>query len=317
MLCISNLGPMNRGEIESFGNLELLAKNLVQGFITGLHKSPFRGFSVEFAEHRQYNKGESTKHLDWKLYARTDRLYVKEYEEETNLRANIILDCSPSMYYPEQGSQPSKIEFACYAAAVLMELLNRQRDAFGLSLYDEEILYKSELKSTPAHKEHLFSVLDKVLTGITKGQGKSDIVQVLHQQAETLPKRSMVIVFSDFLLNGDYDEEELWEAFRHLAHQNHDIIVYQISDKETEQALQFGNREFRFEDVESGQILKANPQELQKAYQEKMKNFFFRLETQLKSSRVDLCFIDIQEDMNRVIRSFLSRRKKNIQSKRT
>lgn len=307
---------MNRGEIKSYGNLELLAKNLVQGFITGLHKSPFRGFSVEFAEHRQYNNGESTKHIDWKLFGRTDRLFIKEFEEETNLRAHFIVDASPSMYYPLGDEvKLSKFEFACYASAVLMEMLQKQRDAFGLCLFDDRIRFDSEIKSTSAHKNYLFNILEEEIRITPPKTGASNLIDVLHTKAESLPKRSLVVVFTDFLQN-KAQNEELWEAFRHLSHNQHDIIVYHIRDNATERDLDFGNRQVKMVDAESGEELKLNPEKLKMAYKEKMEAYFKEINSELLQMRVDLCVVDIQEDMDKVLRAYLSRRKKKIQSKR-
>src|SRR6478752_2607154 len=153
--------PINRSDIEPFKNLELLAKKVVEGFITGLHKSPFHGFSVEFAEHRLYNTGESTKHIDWKLFGRSNKLFVKRYEEETNLRCQIILDCSSSMFYPQ--NQTSKIQFSAFAAASIMYLLKKQRDASGLSLIDESIRFHSPCKSSSTHQKLLFNKLEEVM----------------------------------------------------------------------------------------------------------------------------------------------------------
>ena len=153
--------PINFEEVRRAGGLELLARQMVEGFITGLHKSPYHGFSVEFAEHRLYNEGQSTRHIDWKVFARTDRLYTKQYEEETNLRCLIALDCSPSMYYPKPNND--KIRFSIYSTAALAHLLSHQRDAVGLALFSDQVEELTTIKSTPAHLDKLFKLLDQKL----------------------------------------------------------------------------------------------------------------------------------------------------------
>ena len=164
------------------GSLEFLAKQAVEGFITGLHRSPYHGFSVEFAEHRLYNPGESMRHVDWKLYARSDRLYVKRYEEETNLRCQIVIDTSGSMYYPADVTPETgmnKIKFATHAAATLIELFKRQRDAVGLSLFDRDLHAHHKARSTVAHHRLLYSALEKTLSGVGEGGGETAAVDAL------------------------------------------------------------------------------------------------------------------------------------------
>src|SRR5258708_19042207 len=191
--------PINFEDVRRAGGLELLARQMVEGFITGLHKSPYHGFSVEFAEHRLYNEGQSTRHIDWKVFARTDRLYTKQYEEETNLRCLIALDCSASMYYPQLGND--KIRFSIYAAAALAHLLSHQRDAIGLALFSDQVDELTTIKSTPAHLDKLFKLLDKQLNS-QPGLKATRIADVLHNLAEKINKRSLVIIFSD-MFEGD------------------------------------------------------------------------------------------------------------------
>ena len=180
-------------------NIELLAKQVVEGFITGMHKSPFHGFSVEFAEHRLYNKGESTRHIDWKLFAKSEKLFVKRYEEETNLRSHIIIDNSASMHFPEMDSinigAYNKIGFSVLATAALMEILKRQRDAFGLSLYGKESEYFAPAKGNEKHRRMLLNQLEKVLQ---KGSASAtDTYKVLHEIAEKIHRRSLIFLFTD------------------------------------------------------------------------------------------------------------------------
>jgi len=203
---------LDHNRIEQFSPLELLAKQVVEGTITGLHKSPFHGFSVEFAEHRQYNAGESTRHIDWKLYGRTDKMYVKRYEEETNLRCRIIIDCSSSMYFPKMDSptidNPNKIVFSVYAAAALISLMNKQRDTTGLSLFTDKVEFHSHSKSNSVHQKHLFTELEKLLDLKASGSDNhTNITNSLHQVAELIHKRSLVIIFSDMFDDIDRQEE--------------------------------------------------------------------------------------------------------------
>ena len=198
---------MNLSQVKNISgikNLELLAKQVVEGFITGMHKSPFHGFSVEFAEHRLYNQGESIKHIDWKLFGRTDKLFVKRYEEETNLRCQIILDVSSSMYFPVKEKlsidNPNKITFSVYAAAAIIYLLKKQRDAFGLSLFSEKVEIHTPSKTSSIHQNYIYSELEKLLPQQDSTIRKTtSATTALHEIAEKLHKRSLIIVFSDIL----------------------------------------------------------------------------------------------------------------------
>ncbi len=306
---------LDRSVIASFSSLELLAKEIVQGFITGLHKSPFHGFSVEFAEHRQYNTGESTRHIDWKLFGRTERLFVKQYEEETNLRCNFLLDVSPSMYYPREGEQLSKLEYAAYGIAVLVELLQRQRDAFSLSAFDEELLLETEMKSTAQHQEFVYDKLSSLIIQPAKKTGNTNLVPVLHQKAETLPQRSMVVLFTDFL-SRDEPNEALWDAFRHLTYKKHDVVIFHVYDSKTELNLDFGKRQVKFVDAETGDVVKLNPEGLKALYSERIQEQFTAVERELLQMKMDFCALDIAQPFDAMMRFFLARRKKMLQKRR-
>ncbi|HNC13524.1 MAG TPA: DUF58 domain-containing protein, partial [Cyclobacteriaceae bacterium] len=195
---------LNLRETIQPGSLELLARQLVEGFITGLHKSPYHGFSVEFAEHRLYNEGESTRHIDWKIYGRTDKLFAKQYEEETNLRCLIAVDTSSSMFYP--ADTRAKIRFSAYVAGALAMMLSRQRDAVGLCLFSDKIETLTPIKSTPTHVEKLFIHLERLIENRTKATSKTHVAKVLHEVAENIHKRSLVVIFSD-MFDGDNTEE--------------------------------------------------------------------------------------------------------------
>src|SRR5258708_26306224 len=212
--------PINFEDVRRAGGLELLARQMVEGFITGLHKSPYHGFSVEFAEHRLYNEGQSTRHIDWKVFARTDRLYTKQYEEETNLRCLIAIDCSASMFYPQPGMD--KMKFSVYAAAALSYLLTHQRDAVGLALFSDQLDELTAIKSTPAHIDKLFKLLDQKLNTESKLK-PTRIADVLHTLAEKIHKRSLVVIFSD-MFEGE-DEGEIFKALQHLKHNKHEVLL--------------------------------------------------------------------------------------------
>ena len=182
-------------DLRQVDNIELLAKQVVEGFIIGLHKSPFHGFSVEFAEHRLYNPGESTKNIDWKVYARSDKMFIKRYEEETNLRCQIVIDTSSSMYFPENdGKKPNKLQFSALAAASLMNLLKRQRDAYGLSIFDNKLHQHTKCKSSNTHYRLLLTYLDALIKDQTK-QKSTSAAECLHQIAESIHRRSLVVIF--------------------------------------------------------------------------------------------------------------------------
>lgn len=289
-------------------NLELLATQVVEGFITGLHKSPFHGFSVEFAEHRIYNTGESTKHIDWKLYGRTDKLFVKRYEEETNLRCQVVIDTSASMYYPADGL--NKIRFSVYAAASLMHLLRKQRDANGLTLFDEGISYHSDCKVSLTHLRLLFSKLEQAMQ--TPPDAKtSNITQSLHELADRLHRRSLVIVFSDMFNSGE-DKEALFSALQHLKYNKHEVVLFNVNDDKTETHFDFANRPYLFVDSETGEKLKLFPHHVKAQYLESLNKH--KQELKLKCAQFKIDFVDatIGTDFHQILLSFLIKRSKMI-----
>lgn len=263
--------PINYPEIQQLSHLELLAKQVVEGFITGLHKSPYHGFSVEFAEHRLYNSGESTKNIDWKLYGRTDKLFVKRYEEETNLRCQLVIDNSASMYYPEAKSLEkghlNKIQFTVNCAAALVYMLKRQRDAFGLSLFSEEVQFHSGNKSTTTHQKLVFSELERLLIANHQelSRPKTATAKALHEIAENIHKRSLVIIFSDMMDNVG-TQEELFSALQHLKYNKHEVILFHVVDKQKELDFQFENRPYLFVDMETQEQVKVNYNDIKQHY---------------------------------------------------
>lgn len=299
-------------QLQQFSQLEFIARQVVEGFITGLHKSPFHGFSVEFAEHRLYNKGESTKHIDWKLYGRTDKLFVKRFEEETNLRCHIIIDSSSSMYFPvdenKQKEQQNKITFSAYCAGALIELLKRQRDAIGLSVFDEKLELHTPAKSSPVHFKMLFHELEKLIQYRSpKEHKKTFAVEALHQIAEAIHKRSLVILFSD-MIDARIKPDELFSALQHLRHNKHEVILFQVMDKGKELDFNFDNRPYRFIDLESGEELKVNPNEVKDNYLKAIGRFERDLKLHCNQYRIDFVEASIDKGFQQILMPYLLKR---------
>ena len=297
---------------QRLGRLEFLANQAVEGFITGMHKSPFHGFSVEFAEHRLHNPGESTKHLDWKLYARTDKMFVKRYEEETNLRCQLVLDASRSMAYPDgvalDDDRMSKLKFAVLASAALIELFRRQRDAVGLSLFSDELDLQTPARSSRAHHRMLYDKLEGLLTNTAEARPTSAIA-ALHQIAEATPRRSLVLVFSD-LLDKSEDPEALVSALQHLRHNKHEVVVFHLLDADTELGFGFDDRPTRFVDLETGEELKLHPTEVRAAYVHRMTKLTKSLRDRCGAHGIDWVDVDVAQGVLPVLTSYLTKRAK-------
>lgn len=299
--------PLNRTFIEPFKNLELLAKKVVEGFITGLHKSPFHGFSVEFAEHRIYNTGESTRHIDWKLFGRTDKLFVKRYEEETNLRCQIVIDNSSSMLYPI-GQSNNKLSFSIYAAAALNELLKQQRDAIGLTLFSDKIDLHYPAKGSPAHQKLIFASLEELLLQNDLKQKKStSAIKALHQVAEIVHKRSLVVIFSD-MFESDGDNEELFAALQHLKYKKHEVVLFHVCDKEKELDFNFENRPYKFIDLETGEEIKLNPNQIKDSYTSNVQEFTSALKLRCGQYHIDFVEADINQGFDSILYTYLVKR---------
>jgi uncharacterized protein (DUF58 family) len=297
-------------------NIELFAKQVVEGFITGMHKSPYHGFSVEFAEHRLYNSGESTRHIDWKLFGRTDKLFVKRYEEETNLRCQLVIDASSSMYYPNFESpsleKPNKLLFAIYASAVMMNLLKRQRDAVGLSIFADKLDVHTPNRTTQRHHRLLYSELEGLLkVDAIKNAQQTESNAALHQVSELLHKRSLVMIFTDFI-NSDASLEKQFEAYKHLKYNKHEVVLFYLAERETEIALNFDNKPYKFIDVESGEEVKMNPNQYKEKYQEKAKIHLKELRLKCLQYKIDLVEVDINKGFDIVLNSYLLKRQKML-----
>lgn len=301
--------PINRLKIEPFKKLELFAKKVVEGFITGLHKSPFHGFSVEFAEHRLYNTGESTRHIDWKLFARSGRLFVKRYEEETNLRCQIVIDVSASMQFPKD-SEKNKLNFSVYSAAALCELLKQQRDAFGLTLFENEIVKHFAPKGSPSHQKLIYNTLEEILDKNFESKNTS-AAKTLNQIAEIIHQRSLVIIFSDMFENNS-ENEELFSALQHLKYRKHEVVLFHVVDKAKEIDFEFENKPYHFIDLESGEEIKLNPSQIKEQYQESINQYKDLLKLKCGQYKIDFVEADINKGFDNILYTYLVKRNKML-----
>ena len=301
--------PINRLKIEPFKKLELFAKKVVEGFITGMHKSPFHGFSVEFAEHRLYNTGESTRHMDWKLFARSGKLFVKRYEEETNLRCQIVIDISASMQFPKD-SENNKLNFSIYSAAALCELLKQQRDAFGLTLFENEIVKHFAPKGSPSHQKLIYNSLEEILDKNFESK-KTSAAKTLNQIAEIIHQRSLVIIFSDMFENNS-ENEELFSALQHLKYRKHEVILFHVVDKSKEIDFEFENKPYHFIDLESGEEIKLNPSQIKEQYQQSINQYKDLLKLKCGQYKIDFIEADINKGFDNILYTYLVKRNKMI-----
>ena len=295
-------------------NIEFFARQVVEGFITGKHKSPYHGFSVEFAEHKLYNLGESTRHIDWKLYARSDKLFVKKYEEETNLRCQIVIDTSSSMYFPNFSSvslkSPNKIIFSVYASAILMQLFKKQRDAVGLTIYSDDIDNHIVSKTSNKHHQIIYDEFQKIISVDAKlTNRKSSTISTLHEIADRINQRSLVILFSD-LISEDETLEDIFDAFRHLKHKRNEVILFHLSDVKKEQMLEYENKPYEFVDVELGESIKMNPLHYKEKYKSLMSTHMEELRLKCLQYKIDLIEVDINKGYDQIITSYLLKRQK-------
>lgn len=289
-------------------NLELLAKQVVEGFIIGLHKSPFHGFSVEFAEHRLYNNGDPLRHIDWRVYGRTDKLFVKRYEEETNLRCCLAVDTSSSMHFPLDDKKVSKIEFSCVAAASLMQLLKRQLDASSLALFDNELHYMSPARSSHSHYRLLTHKLEETLKEESKNK-PTNAANALHTIAEQMHKRSVIVVFSDMMDDTEHIED-MFAALQHLKFNKHEVILFHVLDGDKELDFDFENRPYEFVDMETGESVRLQPQQVKDEYLDRMSEFRQTVEQRCHQYKIDYMPVDLSEPVEQVLHGFLLKRNK-------
>lgn len=295
-----------------FKNLELLAKQVVEGIIAGMHKSPFHGFSAEFAEHKIYNQGESTKHIDWKLYAKTDKLFTKRYDEETNLRCHLIIDNSSSMHYPEMKSfsinHLNKIAFSALASASLMHILKKQRDAVGMSIYSDAYDYYAPEKGSERHHQMLLSALSK--TVVSKPINKqTETYASLHQIAEKIHRRSLIFFFTD-MFQTSTDQEKMFEALRHLKHKKHEVVLFHVFDKNKELTFDFENTPKRFIDVETGEQINLYPETIKEAYKKSVSSYFDELRLKCGQYQIKYVEADITKSFDKILTTYMVERGK-------
>jgi uncharacterized protein (DUF58 family) len=291
-------------------NIQLLAKQAVEGFIIGLHKSPFHGFSVEFAEHRLYNRGDNLKHIDWKVYGRSDKLFIKKYEEETNLRCNIVLDISGSMQFPENAEHYSKLQFGAIAASAILSLLQQQQDAGAITTFDESIVFKSNCKSNSVHFTNLNTELEKLLNYKSK-QKSTNTAQIIHQVADNTHRRSLVILFTD-MIDRISESEQLIDALQHLRYNKHEVIVFHVQDAKQELDFEFENRPYEFEDLETGEKIKMTSTGVKKMYVQKMQAYKAELNLRCTQLGIDLVYADINQNFNQILMPYFVKRNKML-----
>ncbi len=298
---------LNIEEFKNIGNIELLAKQTVEGFITGLHRSPYHGFSVEFAEHKIYNPGESTRHIDWKVFAKTDKLFTKRYEEETNLRCQLLLDISGSMCFPVENN--AKLIWASWMVATMATLLQTQRDAVGLSTFSNEINSQSAVKSTQTHLRQLYQELQQLIDSKSSTLNKTtSIADTLHIIAEKMGKRALVVLFSDMFEQEADNLDSLMHALQHLCHNGHEVLIFHVYDGEFELDFNFPNKPTWFTDIETGNKIKLNPSLYKEQYQTAVKDLFVSVKDKCTSLKIDFVEADIRLDASIILNSFLAKR---------
>ena len=298
-------------KISSFQHLELLANQIVEGFISGMHKSPFHGFSAEFAEHKVYNSGESTKHIDWKLFAKTDRLYTKKYEEETNLRCHLIIDNSSSMHYPKlkenQFFYENKIGFSVLASAVLMKLLKKQRDAVGLSIFSDTYEYYAPEKGSERHHRMLLNILENALQ-TPKETKQTDTITFLHQIAEKMHRRSMIVLFTDMFQ--PEEDERLFKALQHLKHNKHKVVLFHVIDKKTELNLDYDNTPRKFIDLETGEEVNLFAENIKNNYEKATNDYFEKVANTCSLYKIKYVPVSVDENFEKIMTTYLIEKQK-------
>jgi len=281
--------------IARLDNMALRARLVVEGFIIGLHRSPYHGFSIEFAEHRPYMPGDEIKYIDWKLYGKTDRFYIKEFEEETNLKSYIILDKSGSMGY--QSGAVSKLVYGSYLAAALGYLLLKQQDAVSLTLFDTEITTYLPPIAKKSHLNLVLGALEKVTAG-----SETSIAPLLHSAAEKIKKRGLIILISDLL----DDPASVINALKHFRHRRHEVIVFQVLDH---QELEFGfNRQTKFVDLENRDTLLTEPGQVKLAYRQAINNFIEDYKIQCRANNIDHVLLTTDRPLDLALTEYLNKR---------
>lgn len=283
--------------ISRLDNLSLKARLVVEGFIVGLHKSPYHGFSVEFSEHRAYGAGDEIRHIDWKLWGKTDRFFVKQYEEETNLKSYLLLDQSKSMVY--NSHQVSKLEYAQVLAAAVGYLMLKQQDAVGLTLFDDQIRDQIPPRSKRSHLNAILSRLQNIIPG-----PETHIAPVLHQTAESIKKRGLIVLISDLF----DDPEEVLSGLQHFRYKGHEVVVFHILDPQ-EIRLDFPERT-RFKDMETGEDIVTEPWYIQADYQKSMEIFCENYKNKFRQNNIDYIRITSNQPLDIALSEYLIKRKR-------
>lgn len=296
MLTVDKRKYLQPDIVAKLNNMSLRARLVVEGYIIGMHKSPYHGFSVEFAEHRTYGPGDEIRYLDWKLYGKTDRFYIKQFEEETNLRSYIILDTSKSMTYA--SGKVSKLDYSSYLSAALAYLMLRQQDGVSLTLFDEKVKGYVPPRSTLGHLDTLLVELEHLETG-----PDTKIAPTLHQLAEKIKKRGLIILISDLLDN----PEEVITGLKHFRHKKNEVIVFHILDRQ-ETEFDFSTRT-RFHDLESGEEITTEPWHIQKAYQEVVRQFQHYYKTKCRKRNIDYVPLFTDQTLDLALTGYLRKRK--------
>ena len=295
--------------VSRLSNMELRARLIVEGFITGLHKSPYHGFSVEFAEHRPYNPGDELRHVDWKVYAKTDRHYVKQYEEETNLRHYVVLDTSPSMRY-KHAAELSKLEYGSYLAAALHFLMQKQRDATGLIAFDERVHTLMPPKSTQRYVRQILATLERLSREDPEGE-RTSAASVLDEVAERIGRRSLVVLITD-LFENIAAHDDLLKALRHLRHRGHEVLVFHVLESETERRFQFPDVPMVFRDMETGEEMSLQPAQLREHYEEAVRSFSERFRRSCLEHNIDFVELDTGQPYEQALLAYINKRRKLV-----
>lgn len=296
-------------EVIQFKNLPLLAQKAMEGFITGLHNSPFHGFSVEFSEHRAYNPGESIRNLDWKLLAKTEKNYIKQFNEETNLKCHLWVDVSKSMQYPSPNFD--KLKFAILSSSSISYICANQRDAFSFSLFSEsKIQWKSEMKSTLSHFRNCLAILSPFWENKIEQNYESNFA--ISDLASTVKRRNLVIIFSDLIWDKNQQQEEaqFWETISILRFQKCEVLLVHIAHEQTEINLNLGNVPIKFIDLETNELLKLQPQEIQEVYSNSQQNWKKELEDKSLQLGISYFYADVTKPIGDVLMEFYVKRSK-------
>ena len=288
---------LSNESISKLDNLQIKAKKVVEGFMVGLHKSPYHGFSVEFSDHRSYGPGDEVRHIDWKLWAKTDRFFVKRYEEETNLKAHLLIDCSQSMSYGSNNS--NKLEYAKILGASLSYMLIKNQDAVGFYAFDSNVKKIIQPKSTKGHLSTILSEIEKL-----EAANKTNIAQAIHECADKTHKKGLVIVISDLL----DDEHKILTSLKHLLYKGHEVIVFHILDNQ-EINLDFNDR-VKFVDLENKHTIIADTRQLNKIYKKKISKFIDFYKKNCFKKKIDYVNITTNQSLDIALSEYIMKRKK-------